>query len=458
MEPCIFVFFGITGDLAQRKLLPALYHLFKDGQIHEESIILGISRRDVTAEELLGRVELCVNEVDNICDPTAMHKIQRALRMHRMSLTDEEEYDELLTLLNAIEDEKGMCMSRLYYLSIPPQMFEPIVSNLGQHGLNMTCPHGTAGSRLLVEKPFGYDLDSAKKLIAATGEWFDEDQLFRIDHYIAKEAVQNILAFRRSNPSVEELWNKGSISSIEVTAYEELSIEGRAVFYDEVGALRDFVQSHLLQLLAVTTMELPANLDSNSVHEAKENLFASILPVPVDQVSHKAQRGQYQGYQEDAENPESFTETYACLTLQIDSKRWQGIPMIVRTGKAMDHKTTEIKVKFAGLDGSSPKELVFDILRSTICLDTDPETVSISEVLQTAVTKFEFDHQPDSAKPVTDGYERVLLDAIRGDHMVFTTSSEILYSWVIIENVLSEWSQSGNNLIVYPKSSFLVHL
>lgn len=417
-EPAIIVIFGITGDLAQRKLLPALYHLLKDDLLDEHTVILGITRRAVTAEELLGQVELCVNEVDNVCDPIGLEKVHKALRMHQMSLVDGDEYDELLKLLNDIETEQGVCMSRLYYLSIPPQMFEPIVKNLGAHGLNKSCQHGSADTRLLVEKPFGYDLASAKDLIQETGEWFQEEQLFRIDHYAAKETAQIVPKFRLDHPKVEKEWNAKYIANIDITAFEQIDIEGRATFYEPIGALRDFIQSHLLQLLAIMTMDLPKSQESAHVHASKLKLLQSIKPISQAEVASSTVRGQYEGYKDEVKNADSFTETYAEVTLHIDTPRWSGVSLILRTGKAMAEKTTMVTINFHAPD----KRITYN-----------------------------FDGRSKIKKPTA--YERVLLDAVRGDHTLFTTSDEVLAAWQIVDAIPKVWSQSADGLIIYPKGS-----
>lgn len=450
-KPSIIVIFGITGDLAQRKLLPALYHLFKDDLLDPRTVILGITRREVSVEELLANVELCVNEIDKICDPVALRKVQAALRMHQMSQTDPAEYRELLELLNDVEDEKGVCMNRLYYLAIPPQMFGPIVRNLGEQGLNKSCQHGTADSRLLVEKPFGYDLRSARELIAETAEWFNESQLFRIDHYLAKDTVQNIIAFRGMSPRIEEVWNNKYITGIEVTAYEQLDIEGRATFYEEVGALRDFIQSHLLQLLAVATMDLPVSMESGDVHAARLKLLESIEPVQSGEVMEKTARGQYIGYREEVKNPDSITETYARVTLNVDNDRWRGVPMMLQTGKAMAEKRTDIRVQFA--DGDRQGDCVFYIQPDKgIQIVAGENAPEFFNELARCAEEFNAAHPPaPTAHP--DAYERVLLDAVRGDHTLFTTSDEVIAAWKIVNEILQVWSRSADGLIFYPKGS-----
>ncbi|HEX8227200.1 MAG TPA: glucose-6-phosphate dehydrogenase [Candidatus Saccharimonadales bacterium] len=466
-EPVIIIIFGITGDLAQRKLLPALYHLFSAGLLHADSVILGITRREVTADELITNLRASVSRDGAVPDEAGLDRLQAALQMQQMSQTDGAEYDALLTHINDIEAGVGVCMNRLYYLSIPPQMFEPIIRNLGQHGHNASCRHDKAQTRLLVEKPFGYDTKSAEALIDETAEWFREDQLFRIDHYVAKETVQNILAFRLFNPLFSTIWNNRHIASIDITAYEQITIEGRAAFYEGVGALRDFIQSHLLQLLTVATMELPKELGSPAIHAAKQKLLRSIKPIQPDSVQRQAVRGQYEGYRDEVGDPDTNTETYASLTVMIDTERWQGVPMTIRTGKAMDRKLTDIRVAFkpseddvAGND-SATNELVFNIQPDEgISLHLNAKKPGFADELQSVVMDFNYSQSFDAggsgptANP--DAYERVLVDAARGDHTLFTTSDEVLSAWRIVENVLQAWGRNGDDLVVYPKGASAV--
>lgn len=447
--PAIIVIFGITGDLAQRKLLPALYHLFKDELLDERTVILGITRRDVSAEELLDNVELCVNEIDKVCDPVALKKVRSAVRMHQMSQTDPAEYRELLHIMNTIEEEKGVCMSRLYYLSIPPQMFEPIVRNLGEQGLNKSCQHGNADTRLLVEKPFGYDLKSARELIEETGTWFREDQLFRIDHYLAKDTVQQILEFRRSDSAVENIWNNRHVTGITITAYEKIDIEGRATFYEEVGALRDFVQSHLLQLLAVVTMDLPDNMDSGTVHASRLKLLESISPITGEDVASQTARGQYEGYREEVGNPSSSTETFASVTVRIDTPRWSDVPMTLQTGKAMAEKRTDVRLNF--VDGSTQLVISIQPDLGISLVESDVVSADISR-LEPVIAAFN-DAHPPSPTGHPDAYERVLIDAVRGDHTLFTTSDEVMAAWKVVTGVIEAWSSDSQKLTIYPKGA-----
>lgn len=452
--------FGITGDLAQRKLLPALYRLFKDNLIHEDTILLGISRRDVSAEELLGQVELCVNASEaertnaqpgNICDPAVIAKVRAALRMHQMSLTDGAEYDELLAMLNNMEAEAGVCMDRLYYLSIPPQMFEPIVRNLGQHGLGGSCQHDQAHTRLLIEKPFGYDLRSATELIAETAEWFDEAQTFRVDHYVAKNAVVDLLEFRMSHPETSVVWNAAHLKRVTITAFEQIDIEGRAVFYDAIGALRDIIQSHLLQVMAIALMPLPDSGTAADIHNSRLQLLKSVMPIPADKVPEQTVRAQYDGYADEVKRADSFTETYAELTLGIASDTWQGVPVRLRTGKAMSSKSTEIRLEFE--EGVTVFCHIQPDTGLELSIDGRPADGIVADTLRTAVKAFNHTLDGPARVSYADAYERIIVEASAGQREHFTTAEEVLAAWRIVENVVEAWSKNDNGLIHYGKGS-----
>ena len=451
----IFVIFGITGDLAQRKLLPALYHLFKDGLLDGQTEIVGISRRAVSREELLEKAEVCILEEDNVCDPDVLALMQSKIRMLQLDLTDGNDYERLRKELDTIETAAGHCMNRLYYLSVPPQTYEPIVRHLGEHGHNTGCSHGIGASRLLIEKPFGYDLASAEDLIHETNEQFREEQIYRIDHYLAKETAQNILAFRAANAVFQPVWNNRFISRIDVLASERVGVEGRATFYDNVGALRDLVQSHLLQLLALVTMELPAKLsDRPALHASRRALLESITPYGKG-YSLDVVRGQYDTYRTEISNPESTTETFVSLGLHIDTEAWAGVPIRITTGKALADKKTEIIITFAGqnIRAGEPNILTFRIQPNEgIDLTLNVKQPGFDAKLQKAIMDFSYDRH-FSRPQHPDAYERVLVDAVRGDNALFATSDEVLASWHILQPVLDMWERSSSDLVTYPAGS-----
>lgn len=453
LEPAIFVIFGITGDLAQRKLLPALYHLIKDGLLHEHTEIVGLSRREISDDELIDKVKLCVLEADNICDASVLAQFKKHLRLARVDPVNSDDYQTLHQTLDDIETKHGMCMNRLYYLSIPPQVYAPVIANLGAHGLNKGCQHHNAVSRLLVEKPFGYDRASAEELIEETARHFHEDQVFRIDHYLAKETVQNILVFRAQNPVFASLWDKQHIASIELALSEQIGVEGRAGFYDNVGALRDVVQNHLLQLLALVAMELPKSLgDSQALHTAKQKLLESIPPL--DMRTSKVIRAQYEGYREEVMNPHSATETYVSLELGIDTPRWQDVPIRITTGKALASRHSTIVVTFGAPEAPDTSNKLTFRIQPNEGIDVELIVKRPGFDDKTELVQMDFSYHGAFGTPHhPDAYERVLVDAVRGDHSLFASSEEVLASWRILQPVLTAWEQGSTDLLTYKPGS-----
>lgn len=453
LEPTLLIVFGITGDLAAKKLLPSLYHLVKDNLFHEQTVILGITRKDLTGAELLQHVNVCVNELDHVCDPVALAKMQEKLKMYTMDPEDPKQYAGLKEYIDHIEEEQGVCMNRLFYMALPSHAFEPVVQHLGDSGLNKGCEHGHTTSRLLIEKPFGWDVESAQHLVDVMSEKFHEDQLFRIDHYLAREMVQNILVFRRENPLFQDLWNSDHIESIHILAKEQIGIEGRTAFYEQTGAMRDFIQNHLLQLLAITTMELPVSMNSNDVHYERLQLLRRVH-LSRQHGQPAVVRGQYVTYRDEVNNPHSMTETYARVMLRIASDRWKNTHITLETGKAMNEKSTTITLQFRS--GKQPGKLIFSLYPNEgIEVDLVVKKPGYDEQVQTAQMSFRYrDNASLPAHP--DAYERVLVDAARGDRTLFTTSDETITSWEIVQPILDYWHKGAAKLVKYPSGSVTV--
>jgi glucose-6-phosphate 1-dehydrogenase len=454
LEPAILVIFGITGDLSKRYLLPSLYHLVQQGLLHDQTEIIGITRGNMSLDELLSTVELCVNDVDGICDPVALKKLHSILHLRHMDVTKPEEYDDLLKELNSIEESHDNHMNRLYYLSIPPNVAQPIITFLGERGLNASCQHGAASTRLLVEKPFGYNHESAIELIKATAEQFGEDQVFRIDHYLAKETVQNILAFRFNNPIFQPVWDAEHIDHIEVLANEKLGIEGRVNFYEQTGALRDLIQSHLLQVLALVTMEQPSELTSDSIHSDKLKLMKAMRAVPANHMGSDTVRGQYEGYKKEVDKDDSITETYAAIRMFIENERWESMPIIVKTGKGLKDRLSEVNVSFKPTkDTPHHNVLTFRIQpNEAIELSLRVKQPGFDDVIQPVEMEFEY-KDAFSEKGTPSAYERVLVDAVRGDHTLFATGNEVVESWRVVQSILNEWAKNGTDIIEYGQGS-----
>lgn len=441
MAPVIVVF-GITGDLSKRKLLPALYHLLSQDALPEDTKIIGVSRQVLTPEALLSTVELCVLEQDKVCDPVGLHRVEAALQTHQLNPENPEDYIELKTILDSL-DEGDKKRQRLFYMSVPAEAFQPIITNLAAAGLN------DSQNRLLLEKPFGYDLQSAQELLGLINSDFQEEQIYRIDHYLAKETAQNLLTFRMHNPIFSPLWNAEHIKRVHIIASETLGIEGRTNFYEQTGALRDLIQSHLMQLLCITMMDVPSDMSSDAIHLSKQHFLEQLLPADPAHAS----RAQYDGYREEVDNPESTVETYACVQLKHSAERWQGTEIVLETGKALKHKTTEIIVEFNTPHERRRNSLLFRIQPNEgIGLDLVVKEPGFENKMHHAELEFRYE---DTFKnqPHVDAYERVLLDALKGEQALFASDREVLATWTVLQPLIDAWSKNSEGIQHYVPGS-----
>lgn len=454
LPPKVLVIFGITGDLAQRKLLPALYNLAKAELLQENFQIVGISRRQISQDEILSGIKTLANQDGDEKSLNAYEYLKKHLNIFQLDLANLQGYLDLKNYLNEHETESGICSHHLFYLAIPPAAFGEIVDFMGEAGLNRICAHQGAESRLLVEKPFGFDLQTAQELINRLGKHFIEDQIYRIDHYLAKETAQNITAFRFENPLIRGIWNNSFIDHIQITASEAIGIEGRSSFYEQTGALRDVMQSHLLQLMALVMMEHPRDNSSEAIHTERLNLLRSIQRIQADEVDEFAARGQYSGYLSEIEKHQSNTETYAALSLKVNTDRWEGVPILLRTGKGLAEKVTDITVVFKNPKGNKKLANHLSIRiqpNEGITLDLLAKEPGFANNLRPVQMSFCYQDSFNDLKP--DAYERVIIDAIRGDKTLFPHSSEILATWELLEPIIQHWTSQGDDLEVYAKGS-----
>lgn len=447
IPPAIIVIFGITGDLAERKLLPALYHLMRENLLHLDTQIVGVSRQNISAHDITTKLEQYAATHERISH-TALRQFRRNFHLVSMDLSKKEDYILLRKSLDSIEKNKKSGFQRLYYLSIPPAVFDEVVTLMGEAGMHLPAGPEQRRPSILVEKPFGYDLKSAQALVKSARKYFEEYQVYRIDHYLAKESAQNILDFRFRNPLFESIWNRQHIRGVTITAHETVGIEGRANFYEQTGALRDLMQSHMLQLLCLVAMERPDSLISSaSIHRKRLKLLKDVKVILPTAVKENTIRGQYDDYREEVRNAHSMVETYAAIKLDINNERWKGVPFVLRTGKGVKTKSTCIDVYF--------EENVLSIR-----LQPD-EGISLSLKVkkpghghEAVKSEMDFSYSrtfPNIKSP--EAYEKVLLEAIRQDQTLFATSQEVVNAWRIIDAVLSEWSKNGEDLVVYPKGS-----
>ncbi len=443
-RPIIFVIFGISGDLAHRKLLPALASLHANGHLPEQFQIIGVTRQDNYA------IEHLADDVTPFLSETMRNDEHLGTLLEHVTIVanPQSSVDDFRRLRSAIEPivaAFGSDTLRLYYLSIPAQAFVRTVQLLGESGHNQRFGDERELPRILVEKPFGYDSTSAQELIDGTAQVFRDSEVYRIDHYLAKETAQNILTFRFDNSLFDNSWNTEQISRIKIVAHETIDIEGRAHFYEQTGALRDIIQSHLLQLLALVMMEQPASLDSAAIHEQKLAFLRQVRSANPDQ----AIRGQYSSYRESTENPTSLTETFARLTLSVDSDLWRDTEIVLQTGKGLHEKTTHVEIEFRPADDTqTPNILYFRLApREGVTIGLRAKRPGLTHATEPVAMSFYYDTSFEAN--VSEAYERVIVDAMRGDQSLFASSQEVMESWRIIQPALDRWSTDGTDLIPY---------
>jgi glucose-6-phosphate 1-dehydrogenase len=457
VHPTSLVIFGATGDLAHRKLLPALYNLAHEGQLPERFEMIGVGRRDQEHADFRDAVTASIERYSRRKpDANVLTGLLGDTRYVQGNFDDDEVYSQLDRTLREFDEQAGRKLDRVFYLSTAPEFFPLIAGKLGSAGLDRA---ENAHTRIVIEKPFGYDLASARALNAQLLEVFDEEQIFRIDHYLGKETVQNLMAMRFANALFEPVWNRNYVDHVQITAAEDIGIGGRAGYYEHSGALRDLVQNHMLQLLALLTMEPPTAFTANRLRDEKLKVLEAIVPPTVDEVAQMAVRAQYSpgvvggervaGYREESGVAgDSRTPTYAALRLHVSNWRWAGVPFYLRTGKRLARKLTEIAVilkpiphlalQSSGSVGIQANQLVFTL--------QPDEGVSVSIGAKIPGTRMrirpvnmEFRYGTSFLSESPEAYERLILDAMRGDATLFTRNDEIEALWGIIDPILEAW-------------------
>jgi glucose-6-phosphate 1-dehydrogenase len=432
--PTILIIIGITGDLSKRKLLPAIGQIATNKMVPDKFKIIGVTRKaDIDIENLLKNT---VNK----------DFLKNNTELFEMDLTNITEYKKLLIRLEEVEKEFGPLVQYIYYLSVPPNVSRNIVEFIGKSGLLEK-----QNTKLLLEKPFGVDLNNATDLIKDINQYFKQEQVYRIDHYLAKETVQNILVFRDGNSLFKKTWNKDFIDRIEIIVSEEIGIEGRVNFYENTGALRDLVQSHLLQLLAITLMDLPNEGNIEVVPSLRHKALKQITIPNIKPLSTYAKRGQYKGYRDEVGNQNSMTETFVSIDLESKDPKWEGVKINLTTGKALKNKFTEIKIYYKKENNKESNEL-------QLRLQPD-EGISFSvwakrPGYEHQIGRHELDFSfKDHYATLPEAYEQVLFNAINSDHSLFTSSDEVIETWRILDSLQKSWVNSNYDLIIYKKGS-----
>ncbi|MGP0102844.1 MAG: glucose-6-phosphate dehydrogenase [Solirubrobacteraceae bacterium] len=457
VAPTTLVIFGATGDLARRKLLPALYNLAHEGALPERFHLVGVSRKEKEDDDYRGECEQAIRRFSRRKpDEDVLGTLLDNVRYVPGTFDDESVYGELATVLDDCEKEAGEPLNRAFYLSTAPSFFPVIVERLGSSKL---AHHDGGEVRLIIEKPFGTTLEEARQLNREVLRIFDETQVYRIDHYLGKETVQNMLAFRFANGMFEPLWNRNYIDSVQITAAEDLGIGSRADYYDSSGALRDLIQNHMLQLLCHVAMEPPVSFTAEEVRNEKVKVLQAIPQPTGDEISRMSLRAQYlsghaggddvPGYLEEEGVPEdSVTETYAALCLEVDNWRWAGVPFYLRTGKRLARKVTEIAVTLKPVphlafsqDGSlgvQPNQLVLTLQPNEgVSLRLGAKIPGTRMSIRPVNMEFLYGTAFLSQSP--EAYERLITDAMRGDATLFTRNDEVEAQWRICDPIVKAW-------------------
>ncbi|TAH50976.1 MAG: glucose-6-phosphate dehydrogenase [Chloroflexota bacterium] len=457
-EPTSIIIFGATGDLTRRKLVPALYNLACDNYMPPVYDIVGFARKPRSDADIRDEYKKAVTEFSRQkIQEQVWDSFSQNIFYIQSNLDDLDGYKKLKQELERMDQERGTAGNRLFYLAVPPELMPEIVKFLGASELN----HSAGYTRIILEKPFGSDLDSAVELNHLLHQVFDESQIYRIDHYLGKEAVQNIFVFRFANGIIEPIWNRTFINNVQITVAETVGVEERGEYYDHAGALRDIIQNHGLQLLAVTTMEPPTMFTPQDVRNQKAEVLRSIRPQSFQEICDWTVRGQYgagaiggiqvPGYRTEPKvNAESTTATYVALKLYIENWRWAGVPFYLRTGKRLPKRYTEIAVEFnlpplmlfskEGTDHLEPNSLVFTIQPDEgISLKFESKIPGQENRLRPVNMDFRYNSSFGVAAP--EAYERLLLDAMLGDPMLFTRYDEVEAQWAFITPILEAWKQ-----------------
>jgi len=468
-QPCTVVIFGATGDLTHRKLIPALYNLAQDGDLPSSLTVVGFARREKTDE-------MFRNELADAARKYSRQTVQEELWQsfasrifyHRSEFGDAEGYARLATRLAEIDAQLGTRGNRLFYLSVAPAEFEGILNHLSEAGLNKSPAGGW--TRVIVEKPFGTDLASARELNSVVNGTFAEADTFRIDHFLGKETAQNIMVLRFANAIFEPLWNHRYIDHVQITASEPLGVEGRGPYYDNSGALRDMVQNHLLQLLCLTAMEPPTDLSADSVRDEKVKVLRSLRPLRGEgAVARCVVRGQYAAgaingrnvlayRDEDRVNPHSMTETFVAVKANVDNWRWADIPFYIRVGKRLPKGGTEIAVQFRNAPPVLLAKETSEVGANVLVIRIQPdEGISLrmqAKIPGTALridpVKMDFHYGTSFGKASPEAYERLLLDAMSGDATLFARRDEVEQAWKFIDDIEHAWHASPNPPTLYP--------
>ncbi len=470
--PFLGVIFGASGDLAKRKLMPAIFSLARDGLLSRPFAILGVSRREMSDEEFRAKI---VADMESLAPGQLTPEMQQELLPHFFymagDVTDSAMYDRMKARMEQIDKECGTEGNAFFYLATAPTLFSPVVHSLGKSGL---IDERCGWRRVVIEKPFGHDLESAQQLNCDIQSVLDEDQIYRIDHYLGKETVQNIAVLRFANGMFQPFWSNLYIDHVQITVGETLGVEGRGGYYEHAGALRDMVPNHIFQLLSLISMEMPLSFSAHDMRNEQVKVLRAIKPLTGDDVVRNVVRGQYAkgsvdgvdepGYRDEEHvDPESLTETYVAMRLSIENQRWAGVPFYIRTGKRLAARVTEIVVEFKKPPFTPFRETAVDALEpNQLIIRIQPdEGISLRFVTKVPGTLVKLDevdmdfHYADyfGRAPAT-GYDRLLFDCIRGEATLFRRADMVEAGWRAVAGIQEVWAEKDETLTAYPCGSW----
>jgi len=462
-EPAILVIFGGSGDLARRKLMPSLYHLAARNLLPESSAVIGFARTESSNDEYRRNMRESLQRFSGAAiDADIWREVAHRLYYVSSDFRDERGYRELSDSLRRLEKEHGTQSNIIFYLATPPSFFPVIIEQLGKVGFAKKSGPSEGWNRIVIEKPFGHDLASARNLNRLVNQVFDERDVYRVDHYLGKETVQNILVLRFANAILEPVWNRGYVDHVQISTAETIGIEGRGDYYEEAGALRDMVQNHCLQLLALVAMEPPAAFEANAVRDEKVKVFRSIRRIPPADVDAYAVRGQYgpgavggeqvPGYRQEEEvSPHSTVETYVAARFFVDNWRWQDVPFYVRTGKRLARKRTEIAVRFQRAPhmffeptpvGQPPPNTLLIRIQPDEGVSINLETKVPGPTVRLRPVDLAYTYLSAFGVLPTEAYERLLLDCMLGDQTLFARRDGVEAEWGAVTPILEGWQAS----------------
>jgi glucose-6-phosphate 1-dehydrogenase len=460
-DPAVVALFGATGDLAHRKVVPALYQLWRTNLLPHEFMLLAIGRRPYDEETFRAEIRGALEKYSRVLplDEEAWKAFSHRIAYQRCDFDDPKGFDVLAKRLEDIDKEHGTRGNRLYYLATQPSAFSEIVAQLGRVGLDHEI-HGGGWRRVVIEKPFGHDLESAHRLNKEVGRVFRESQVYRIDHYLGKETVRNLLVFRFANGIFEPIWNRRHIDHIQITVAESIGVENRGAFYEETGASRDFLQNHLLQLMSLVAMEPPATFEADPLRDEKVKVLRAIAEKSRHQIVRDVVRGQYgpgwvaaqqvPGYRQEPEvDPESETETFIAAKLMIDDWRWSDVPFYLRTGKRLPKRATEIAIQFKEVPHKLFRESATDPEPNLLAIRIQPDEGIMLRFgakipglgIDVRSVTMDFTYGSAFAVDSPDAYETLILDALLGDASLFTRADEVEEAWGIVDPIIDAWAE-----------------